>query len=225
MTQQETDRDTKDLEGRIRDAIERGEDIQELVRQLTLRRMSDFTQDLASLRSIAGAVIRGARAGIEKDLDQSRAQTELARQRLGSAIEGLDAALAQFALASKLALEEATSHAKQVPGEDLARLREELESLDTMFFETLENTAATGRHSAGAILKDLASHLRTQGSAVGTQAHEALSALAHQAGATGEAQAKVGLHLAQGTVGLLRQLTAGALTGLADHIQPKRKQD
>jgi len=220
MTAHAPGQDTSELEGRIRDALEQGEDIQELVRQLTLRRMSDFVQDLGSLRMIAGAVIRGARAGVKRDLDQSKDQSNLARQRLGEAIAGLDAALAQFALASRLAVEEAASRAKQMSSEDLSKIREDLESLDMMFFETLQDPAA--HDSASAILRDLASHLQLQGSALGAQVQETLGILSHHVGSTGQAKVHVGVHLAQGGFTLLRQLTAGALSGLADQIQPKR---
>ena len=57
-------------------------------------------------------------------------------------------------------------------------------------------------------------------SAVGTQLKETLAVIAHQLAAAGRAQAGVGLHLAQATSNLLRQIAAGVLTGLADHVKP-----
>nr|WP_320132761.1 DUF6781 family protein [uncultured Holophaga sp.] len=212
--------DVDDLEGRIREALERGEDIRELVRQLTLKRMSELTQDLGSLRAIASAVIRGAKAGVRKDLERSQDQTGLAVQRLKEAVAGLDAALSQFALASRLALEEAASRARQLPKADLDRIRQDLESLDPLFFEALEEAGEPD--SLGRILRDLAGHLRTQGTSVGAQAQESLTALGIQVERAGRSQAQVGAQLAQGGLGLIRQLTAGALTGLADRIQPRR---
>ena len=46
------------------------------------------------------------------------------------AVAGLDAALAQFAEASKLALEEAAGRAQKFPNEELTRARGELRKAD-----------------------------------------------------------------------------------------------
>lgn len=205
----------------VRSAVEQGRDVQEMVRQLTLRRISARSLDIESLRQIAHAVLRGARSGVQKELNLSAAQTGTARIQLKQAVAGLDMALAQFSGASRLAIEEATSRAQQFSGEDLARTRADLESLEAMFLETLQTSAASARDAAGEILHDLAAHSRTHGTHVGTQIRETLSVITHQLGAAGQAQAVAGLHLAQATTDLLRQIAAGVLTGVADHVKPK----
>lgn len=225
MAQPETSQNASDLEAEVRNAVEQGRDIQEMVRQLTLHKISGYAHDLEALRLIVGAVSRGARAGVQKELNQSKAQTDLARARLEGAITGLDAALAQFALASKLAVEEAASRAQRVSSEELSRMRADLECLDAMFLETLKASASGAKDAAGEILHDLAEHLFIHGSSVGAQANETLAVLAHQVGAVGRVQAGIGLHLAQATSGFLRQIAAGTFSALADCIQPKRKGD
>jgi len=184
--------------------------------------MNEAAQDLASLRATTMAVVRAAWAGARKDLQQARPQSDLARQRLKEAFSGLDSALAQFALASKLAIDEAGSRATQASREECARFREEMEHLEAMFLDTLQESAVAAHDGAGGILKDLADHFRTHGSAVGAQAKETLAALQRLAGATGHASADAGAHLAQSAFNHLRQLSAGALAGLADHLRPKR---
>lgn len=218
--QNETGNDTGALEAEVRDAVERGHDVQEMVRQLTLRKISARSLDMESLRQIAGAVLRGARAGAQKNLMLPAAQTEIARTRLKQAVTGLDVALAQLAEASKLALEEAAGRAQKFSNEDLARARIDLGSMEAMFLETLQNSASGAKDAAGEILHDLAAHTRTHGSALGAQLKETLAAIAHQIGAAGHAQVGAGLHLAQTTSSLLRQIAAGVLTGLADHVRP-----
>lgn len=225
MTQSETSQDTVDLEIEVSNALEQGRDVQEMVRKLTLRKISAYAHDLESLRVIAGAVLRGARTGVQKELNQPEAQTDLARERLGEAVRGLDAALAQFALAAKLAVEEAAGRAQKVSSEDLGRMRADLECLDGMFLETLKASAIGAKDTAGGILHDLATHLFIHGSSVGAQAKETLAVLAHEIGAVGRAQAGICLPLAQATSGVLRQIAAGTLSALADYIQPKRKGD
>lgn len=216
--------DTGTLEAEVRSAVEQDHDVQEMVRQLTLRRISARSLDIESLRQITRAVLSGARAGTQKELQQSAAQTEITRARLKQAVAGLDTALAQFAEASKLALEEAAGRAQTFSSDDLARARSDLESLEAMFLETLQSAASATKDVAGEILHDLAAHARVHGSAVGAQLKETLVVMTHQLGATGRTQIGAGLHLAQATSVLLRQIAAGMLTGLADHVKPGHPQ-
>jgi uncharacterized protein YicC (UPF0701 family) len=216
----ETSNDTSTLEAAVRDAVERGHDVQEQVRQLTLRIISARSLDIKSVRQTAGAVLRGARAGVQNGLQHSSAQTGIARDHLKQAVTGLDIALAQFAEAAKLAVEEAASRAQKYSNEDLKRARADLQSLEDMFLETLQNSASAAKDATGEILHDLAAHTRTHGSAIGAQLKETLSVFARQIGAAGRTQVGVGLHLAKNTSDLVRQIAAGVLTGVADHIKP-----
>ncbi len=213
------------LETEVRSVVELGHDVQEMVRQLTLRKISARSLDIESLRQIASAVLSGARAGALKELHQSAVQTEITRERIKQAVTGLDAALAQFAEASKLALEEAAGRAQTFSSEDLARTLTDLESLEAMFLETLQSSGSGAKDVAGEILYDLATHARIYGSAVGAQLKETLAVITHQLGAAGQTQVGAGLHLAQATSDLLRQVAAGVLTGLAEHVKPGHLQD
>jgi len=208
------------LESEVRAAVEQGHDVQETVRQLTLRKISARSLDIESLRQITLAVVRGARAGAQKELSQSAAQASIAKAQLKQAITGLDVALAQFAEATKLALQEAAGRAQRYSSEDLSRTRADLETLETIFLETLQASASSSKDAAGDILHDLAAHSRTHGSAVGAQLQETLSVITHQLATTGRSQVAAGLHLAKATSDLVRQIAAGVLTGLADHVTP-----
>jgi hypothetical protein len=208
------------LEADVKNAIEQGHDVQEQVRQLTLRRISARSLDIESLRQIAASVLRGARAAVQKELNLSAAQTGAARTQLKQAVAGLDGALAQVASATRLAVEEAAGRAQKFSGEDLARARADLESLEAMLLETLQTSASSAKDAAGEILHDLTAHTRTQGSAVGAQIKDTLAVITHQLGAAGRTQAVAGLHLAHATSDLLRQIAAGVLTGVAEHVKP-----
>lgn len=211
------------LETDVQNAVEQGQNVQEIVRQLTLRKISARSLDIESLRQIAHAVLRGARAGVQKELNLSEAQTETARMQLRQAVAGLDAALAQLAAASRLAVEEATSRAQKFSSEDLSRARADMESLEAMFLEALQVSASSAKDAAGDILHQLAAHSRTHGTHVGAQLNETLSVITHQLAAAGRTQAVAGLHLAQATGDLLRQIAAGVLSGLSDHVKPDHK--
>jgi hypothetical protein len=68
---------------------------------------------------------------------------------------GLDAALAQLAEASKLALEEAAARAQTFSREGLTRARSDLESLEAMFLETMQASASGVKDVAQEILYDM----------------------------------------------------------------------
>jgi len=213
------------LEAEVHSAVEQGHDVQETVRQLTLRKISARSLDIESLRQIASAVLRGARSGAQKELSLSAGQTENARVQLKQAVTGLDVALAQFAEASKLAVQEAAGRAQEFSSVDLSRARADLEALEAMFMETLQTSASGTKDVAGDILHDLAAHSRTQGSAVGAQLKDTLTVITHQVGVTGRTQVAAGLHLAKATSDLVRQIAAGVLTGVADHVKPSHSKN
>ncbi|MDH4234743.1 MAG: hypothetical protein OEV15_06380 [Gallionella sp.] len=218
--QNETSSDTSNLESKVRDVVEQGQDVQEKVRQLTLSIIGTRSLDIKSLQQTADAVLRGARAGVEHKMQQTTEQTGSAREHLKQAVSGLEVALAQLAEAAKLAVEEAAGRAQKYSSDDLKRARDDLEKLEKMFLETLQSASSGARDAAGEILHDMAAHTRTHGSAIGAQLKETLSVIAHQIGAAGRAQVGVGLHLARNTTDMLRQIAAGVLTGMADHIKP-----
>lgn len=218
--QNSSNRDTGKFEEDVRSAVEQGYDVQEKVRQLTLRLISSRSLDIKSVRDTAETVLRGARAGVQKKLELSSAQTEVARAHLKQAVTGLDIALAQFAEAARLTVEEAAGRAQKYSSEDLRLARADIEKLEKVFMETLQNSASAARDAAGDILHDLAAHIRNNGSAIGGQLKETLSVLASQISAAGRAQAGAGLHLARNTADMMRQIAAGVLVGVADHVRP-----
>ena len=217
--------DTVLLEAEVRSAVEQGHDVQEMVRQLTLRTISERSFDIESLRQIASAVLRGARAGAQKELQQSAAQTEITRKGIKQAVAGLDAALMQIAEASKLSLEEAAGWAQAFFSEDLTRTYTDLESLKAKFLETLQSSASSAKDVAGEILYDLAAHARIQSSSANAQLKETLAVIFYQLGEAGRTQIGAGLHLTQKTSDLLRKIAAGVLTGLADHVKLSHPKD
>ncbi len=212
--------DTTTLEADVCSVVEQGHDVQKIVRQRTLRTILARSLDIESLRQITRAVLSGARAGAQKELQHSAAQTDITRVHLKRAVAGLDTALAQLAEASKLALEEAAARAQAFSREDLTRARSDLESLEAMLLEAMQASASGVKDVAQEILYDLVTHNRIHGSAVGRQLRKTLPVITQQLDAAGRAQVVVGLHLAQATSDLLRQIAPGVLAGLVVHVNP-----
>ncbi|MEK7791608.1 MAG: DUF6781 family protein, partial [Pseudomonadota bacterium] len=121
------------LEAEVRDALAHGTHIQETVHRLTLKAMNARNLDLDSLQRIITAVIQGVQDGAQQTLQHVSDQTYTAKSQITEAIAGLDSALAGFAEASKLAVEEAAGRAKKFSDQELTRTRTDLESLESLF--------------------------------------------------------------------------------------------
>lgn len=221
----ETSTDDIPLATRVREAVAHGTNVQEAVRRLTLEALSAHNLNLESIRSIMQAVVQGAREGIEPQLQQTTNAALAAQVRIKEAVAGLDAALAQFAEASRLALEEAAGRAQQFSTADLARTRADLEALEALFVETLRNSAAAAKGFTAETLHELGEHARRTRTAVGEQVKTTLATFSQQMGAVTQAQLASGVELARATSDMVRQIAAGMLSGLAERIKPDGKKE
>ncbi len=215
--------DNANLESEVRDAVAQGDNVQESVQRLTLTALSSEIHDLASLRRVITAVMMGARDGVQQRLQQTSSQSHTVKIQLTDAISGLDAALAQLAEASKLAVEEATSRARKFSNEELTRTRADLESLEALFLETLQSSASTAKGLVADTLHDLVTHAKLNGTAVGSQLQDTLTTFTQQITSTGQAQLESGVKLTHATSDLLRKVAAGVLGGLAERVKPGEK--
>jgi hypothetical protein len=212
--------DEKTLEADVRRTVEQGEDIQENVRRLTLMALGAEARDLEVLRRTMNAVVHGARDGIQQHMHETAAQAQASRAKIGEAVAGLDSALAQFAEASKLAMEEAAGQARKFSDEELVRTRDDLQSLETLFFDTLRGSASAAKGQAGDALHDLVEHLKRNGTAVGGQIKDALETVGRQMTTVGLVPLETGIQLARVSSDLLRKIAAGVLTAAADRVKP-----
>ena len=213
------------LASKVRETVARGTDVQAAVQQLTLDALSHQTQGMASIGRIVSAIVRGARDGVQEELHNATLQAQAARTHVREAITGLDAALAQFVEASKLAVEEAAGRAQRFSSEELARVHADLQSLESLLLDTLNTSAATTRGLAAEIFHDLVEHARRSGTAVGEQVNATLASFTRQMTETGKQQMEAGAQLAKATTDTLRKMAAGMLSGLAARVQPEATAD
>lgn len=211
--------DIEALEAEIRDAVAHGSHIQETVHRLTLKAMNAHHIDLESLRRIITAVLQGAHDGAAQQLQRAANQTQTAKSQVTEAIQGLDSALAGLAEASKLAIEEAAGQAKKFSDNELARTRSDLESLESLFLDTLHHTATTAQGLLADILHDLSRHAQNNGTAVGSQLKETLAILAQQIASVGHTQLETGISLAQTTANFMHKIASGVLSGIKDRTK------
>lgn len=210
------------LEAEIREAVAHGSHIQETVHRLTLRAMNAQRIDLESLQRIITAVMQGAHDGAEQQLQQATNQAQAAKSQITEAITGLDSALAGFAEASKLAIEEATGQAKKFSDKELTRTRSDLEGLENLFLDTLHNTATAAQGLIADVLHDLSRHAKSNGTAVGSQLKETLAIFTQQITSVGHSQLEAGASLAQKTADFIGKIATGVLSGVKDQSKPDK---
>lgn len=208
--------DISTLEAEIHDAVAQGANVEEAVRHLTLKAMNAGRLDIDSLRRIINAVMRGAREGAHHKLEHASDQSQAAQTQIANAVAGLDSALASFAEASKLAVEEAASRAKKFSDTELAQARSDMESLENMFLDTLSDTASTAKGLVAETLRDLADHAKRNGTAVGEQLKLTLATLAQQMSSVSHAQLEAGVKLAHSTADFISKAAAGVLASMED---------
>lgn len=214
--------DLSQLERDIHDALVEGTNVQETVHHLTLKAMKADRLDIDSIRRIITAVTNGVQEGAQQKLSTVASQSQTAKSQITAAISGLDSALARFAEASKLAVQEAAGHAHKFSDKELARTKTDLESLESLFLDTLQNTASAAKGVISEILHDAANHAKNNGTVVGAQLKETLATFAQQAASVGHAQIDASAQLTHSTAGFIHKIATGVLSGIKDHTQEKK---
>lgn len=221
-TGQDTPRDTVQdvaldaaLENDIRQAVASGDNVKEMVRQITLKALTRRELDLAAIRRVARSVVAGARQGAtDRGPD--------IKDALGKAVSGLDDALSKAAEATKLALQEATSRGDDFSAQELKRTLKDVQTLEQMFVETLRDAARGGKDQVHHILADLADHARHSGTAVGAQIRESMADLIVHLASAGKSGVRTGVKSAKTTASLMARMASGMLEGVADSLHPKQ---
>ena len=170
----DTNKHRDNLEGDIKEAVEADKDIRETVRCITLKALSEGKLDLNELSQIASCVIKGA--GLGAVIHSRDGQSH----QLTKAVAGLEDALCSAVEASKLAVEEASSHVNTFSKQDLQRTINDLSELEAMYLETLKDVAKEANEAVSVTLNDLARHGRVSGTAVGQKVTEVSTLLNQQ---------------------------------------------
>jgi hypothetical protein len=212
--------DTSGLEAKVRNSIAQGNNVREEVRDFTLKALSTQDQDQKSLRKVVTAVMKGVSEGARQKLQQTPVQTQTVLEPIRDAVAGLDAALAQLAEASKLALEEAAGRAQKFSNEELTRARAELESVEGLFLDIVQASASAAQELVKETLGDLINHAKRNGTAVGSQVKDTLVVFNQQMTSVGQNQLEAGIELTHAITNLMREATAGVLAEIAERVKP-----
>ena len=146
------------LRADIKKAIELGADIQETVRNVTLKALTQGELDTASLRRVAGDVLKGAAEGATH-------RGAEAKESIQRAAAGLDEAFAKAAEAATLAAKEASGRMREFTSGDLRRAMDNLKGIESAFLDSLRDAAKSGRDVASTTLHAFAEHAANRGTA------------------------------------------------------------
>lgn len=215
--------DASSLEAEVRSTVAQGDDVQQTVHDLTVKALSTQKHDPQSLRQLMSAIMEGVRSGAQQRLEHTAAPPRAVLTSISDALAGLDSALARLAEASKLALEEASGRAQKFSDEELTRVRSELESVESLFLETVRTSAAAAQTMVSEVLHDFIAHAKRNGTAVGSQMKDTLTAFNNQMMSTGKTRLEAGMQLTHAIADLMRQVAAGVLGGIAERIKPEEK--
>ena len=180
------------------------------VRSLTLRALTEGKLERGAVQRVVRAVVAGATLGAQEANDGHTALKE--------AMQGLDEALAAAAQATRLTLEEAIANAGAFSRQTLLSRMEDLSTLESLFIETVSQTASSAAGFARSTLNDVADHSRASGSAVGLSVKEGLSTLGRALAETVGDQVDVTAAMLQKEAALMASITSGVLRGIADRL-------
>ncbi len=206
------------LEDEVRKALEQGRHVQTRMRDITLKALTRGELDQEALREVTREVLHAVQSA-------AQASGSRAKDTMAEAVAGVDDALAHAAQALKLSIEEAGSRAEKFSREDLAKARDNLKSMERIFFDTLRETAKASRGAASSAFDDALAHMQSSGTAVGRQLKENVGALSGGMAEAGRAQFDAGVKAAVSSGAMMARIASGVLAGIADSLSgaPKNR--
>jgi len=209
------EQDNAKVEAATAEAVEKGIDISETVRGITLQALSKGRLDADKIRAVVRSVISGAREGAEKNEDPESSVS------LREALSGVDEALANSVQASRLAIEEAAGQVGEFSSKEFKRAVDDLRTLEELFLTTVREYSSSSGQRVKQTLNDFIDHARISGTAVGKAASDSASLLSHQLGPLVRKAASEGADTALRVGSQLSQAAAGFLEGIAASLNAR----
>ncbi len=210
------DRAPEELERSAREAVERGIDVREEVRVLTMGALSQGRLDTERARRVVDAVMNGVSSGASRDAASARRHVE-------EATRGVDDALGHAAQAISLTTSEARERLEDFNDEDLRKAREDLRTLEAIFSDALARLARSGDAMVRDVWHDLERHWSASGTRVGQEATRAFGEAAEHLRRASGAQLAAGWDAALGASAQIAGVASGVLAGIADSLAKARE--
>lgn len=207
---------TQNTKNAARDAVTLGDNVQESIRNIVTQALEQGKMEPEAIKQTLNQVVEGACEGTNVNSQENA-------EALKEVIDGVDSALKQASIASKLAIEEASGKLQDFSDHDLKRALTDLQDLESLFFDTLSEVANQGKETAHDTLKNLLNHLQTNGSSVGQSVNEILTELHSDLSEGGRLQKIHAADVAKATGATVANIASGVLAGIADKLQAKDK--
>ena len=211
-TTQNSSDDFQKLSEAARDIAERNLDIQQEVYGITIDALTRGKLEPERIKQVVKAVLEGFQSGVAQD------GTHL-EETFRKAANGLDEALASAAVATKLAIQEASSKADEYTEQEIKKSLQQLGTLEDQFLDTLHSLATTGTESSREIFTRLSEHVRQTGTAVGHRSAESMTELGSLIEQIGKISLNAGTGFARATGSSILQIASGFLSGVADSLK------
>ena len=205
---------TEEIKQAASASVEGGVDIRAQVRDLTLRALKTRKLSTEEIRPVINAVTEGISVGAAKRAGE-------VKSALSEGLAGMDEALTKAAEATRLALEQMTSHAKDFSESELDWALVNLKRMEEEFLDTVSTVADSAAGKIKQELKDLVVHARRAGTDTGAKVSETVSTLGSKVSTTLHESKVVGKEAAREMSARLASLASGILAGMADALHEK----
>lgn len=215
-TKTKTKLSTEGIKSAASKSLRHGGNIHEKVRDLTLHALTSRRFEPGQLKDVVRAMTEGITLGAAKlDGDTIHA--------LSQAFAGLDEALMKSAEASRLALQELASKAKELNATEVKQVLTNLRRLEDDFLSTVSSAADGAEQKIKTELHDLVTHARHTGTDTGAKVAETLGEYSSRTGSIMFDSAKAGVSQALELSARFTELAGGILAGMADVLHEQSK--
>ena len=204
----------EEIKQAVSTSVEQGVDIREKVRNLTLQALRTRKLNTEEIKSVIGPVIEGVSLGAAKRAGE-------VKSAVSEGLAGLDEALSKAAEATKLALQQLTSQAKDFSENELDWELVNLKRMEEEFLGTVSQVADSATGMIKQEMKELVAHARRVGTDTGAKVAETVNVLGNKVSATLHESKVTGKEAAREMSVRLASLAGGILAGMADALHEK----
>ncbi len=198
------------------ESLQHGGNIHKKVRDLTLHALTSRRFEPGQITDVVRAMTEGITLGTAKRGGDTK-------RALSQAFAGLDEALTKSAEASRLALQELVSKAKDLNDTEVTKVLTHLRRLEDDFLSTVSSAANGAEQKIKTELHDLVTHARRTGTDTGAKVAETLGEFTSRSGSIMLDSAKSGVDTALEMSARFTELAGGILSGMADALRDKSK--
>lgn len=215
-TKSKTKTSTEHIRRAANKSLQDGGNIHEKVRDLTLHALTSRRFEPGQVRDVVRAMTEGITLGAAERGGDTR-------HTLSQALAGLDEALMKSAEASRLALQELVSKAKELNDTEVKQVLTNLRRLEDDFLSTVSSAADSAERKIKTELHDLVTHARRTGTDTGAKVAETLGEFTSRTGSIILDSAKAGVDQALELSARFTELAGGILAGMADVLHDRSK--